>query len=95
MLHEMITGATAEDDIGTLALDLVGGIRLEVAPSKSFEAWGLRRMRRSQACCSTLRRSQYVGAGAVMRQLGTAPFGWLQTCDEALGDCPVRLAPDL
>lgn len=39
ILHDMITGAAAEDEIGSLVLDLMNGSRLEVAPSESYEAW--------------------------------------------------------
>lgn len=39
ILHERITGAAVEEGTGSLALDLMNGSRLEVAPSESYEAW--------------------------------------------------------
>ncbi|MCW2540071.1 MAG: hypothetical protein JWN95_1796 [Frankiales bacterium] len=39
LLHNMITGAEVNEESGTLVLDLMNGTRLEVGPSKSYEAW--------------------------------------------------------
>lgn len=39
VLHEMITGATADDATGSLVLEFVHGARLEVLPSDAYEAW--------------------------------------------------------
>lgn len=39
VLHEMITGATANDATGSLDLEFVHGGRVEVLPSDAYEAW--------------------------------------------------------
>lgn len=39
ILHNMITGVTVEEQVGSLVLDLMNGARLEVAPTESYEAW--------------------------------------------------------
>lgn len=41
VLHEMITGATADDSTGSLDLEFVHGGRLQVLPSDTYEAWSL------------------------------------------------------
>lgn len=39
VLHEMITGATANDATGSLDLEFVHGGRIEVLPNDAYEAW--------------------------------------------------------